>query len=507
MIAVFGETRDLVVDEFFELFKTPRTEAGSGRFDVALVPIGTEQALEDCRLIVRYPRNAPVIADSRGVIATLDANKVPIYGPLAEDAAVVSSQPGQTVVTLGYDLFGEIEHLLTNGQPSERAAFPTIEIHIDAVRGWMLDAGVPVVEIPPVPNGYDSMTCLTHDVDFFNIRDHGLDHSVLGFLYRATIGSLMDAVRGKIPWRRAGRNLLAALGLPLVWLGLNRDPWNCFDEYADLEREFGSTFFIVPFAHRPGRNVEMDDPSRRATRYQLEQVQPHLQKLAAEGFEIGLHGIDAWIDSDSALEERNRISECCGTDVRGVRMHWLLYGPDSPTVLESSGFDYDSTWGYNDTVGFKSGTAQAFKPLTTASLLQLPLVMQDTALFYPAYLGLDEASAWDRYTDLSSSVSKHGGTLTTLWHMRSLAPERLWGDFYGRVLADRKTTYAGPARDIVAWYRRRRDARFVWTGDRFEVEGASEGLQLRVTTGSASDRTVTAGPVNSSNEQGVPWPT
>ena len=41
-------------------------------------------------------------------------------------------------------------------------------------------------------------------------------------------------------------------------------------------------------------------------------------------------------------------------------MHWLYFGDDSPKTLEAAGFDYDSTCGYNDAVGYRAGTSQVF---------------------------------------------------------------------------------------------------------------------------------------------------
>src|SRR5439155_25937613 len=117
-----------------------------------------------------------------------------------------------------------------------------------------------------------------------------------------------------------------------------------------------------------------------------------------------------------------------------VRMHWLYFSEDSPRILEEAGFSYDSSFGYNNTVGFRAGTSQAFCPLTAQSLLELPLTIQDTAMFYPAHLNLHEAEALDSCRRLIESASRFGGALTVNWHTRSLSPERLWGDVCRRLL-------------------------------------------------------------------------
>jgi len=52
--------------------------------------------------------------------------------------------------------------------------------------------------------------------------------------------------------------------------------------------------------------------------------------------------------------------------------------------------------------------------------------------------------------------------LTINWHDRSIAPERLWGDFYLDLLDElkRRNPWFPTAAQAVAWFQRRRAARF-----------------------------------------------
>ena len=92
-----------------------------------------------------------------------------------------------------------------------------------------------------------------------------------------------------------------------------------------------------------------------------------------------------------------------------MRMHWLYYDEQSPVVLEKAGAAYDSTVGYNETVGYRAGTTQAYKPLEVARLLELPLHAMDTALFYPAYLGLSSRQARTLLGRLAENAAQFGG--------------------------------------------------------------------------------------------------
>ena len=77
---------------------------------------------------------------------------------------------GRDVARIGYDLFAEIRTLLTVGQPAAYASIPTLDLHIALLRDLIVASGAPLVEIPPVPEGYRFIACLTHDVDHPSIR-------------------------------------------------------------------------------------------------------------------------------------------------------------------------------------------------------------------------------------------------------------------------------------------------------------------------------------------------
>jgi hypothetical protein len=145
-------------------------------------------------------------------------------------------------------------------------------------------------------------------------------------------------------------------------------------------------------------------------------------------------------------------------------MHWLYRNGSTFRILDEAGYSYDSSMGYNDAVGFRAGTVQAYKPLDSKRLLELPLNIQDTALFYPDRMNLSQEQAAVRCEDLMENSRRYGGALTLLWHDRSLAPERLWGSFYKALLAklgdDR--AWIGPAGRAVQWFRKRRNVDIQW---------------------------------------------
>ncbi len=492
MIGVIAEPADHnVVREFFELFKTPWEFYRRDRQYDVLLSAGDVQFDATAKLVIFYGGRRTHFDNEQKVqtggqrrhacILSYQGTRIPIYGdtitfPMQgnglltdennslECAAYLDESNDRVLARMGYDLFGEIRTLLTAGQPPANASIPTLELHIALLRDLITACGVPLVEIPPVPDGYRFVACLTHDVDHPSIRQHKLDHTIVGFLLRAVFGSLIDTLLGRMPIRDAVKNWVAALKLPFVYIGLAKDFWRDFDDrYLELEEGLPSTFFVIPRKNYPGERVDGSAPALRAARYEANDLVDTICRLRAAGCEVGLHGIDAWLDSATGREELEEVRRLTGVSEIGVRMHWLYYNEKSPAVLEKAEAAYDSTIGYNETVGYRAGTTQAYKPLEVERLLEVPMHVMDTSLFYLSYLGLSPRTAAARLRQMADTVVQFGGCLTLNWHDRSLAPERLWGGCYRDLIQELKGRGAwfSTAGQAISWFRKRRSAVFV----------------------------------------------
>jgi len=490
MIAVAAKSEErAVAEEFFQLFKTPWEffAGGLGHYEVLIVTDG-EIPENDAALVVACGAETTsidtsaqhgILTQGRDLYVQSDNFRLPIYGklrtfPVQEKSVLLwsqSSEPAayavcrgkQRILRVGYDLFQEVAFLLSSGQPPGNALFPTLDLHIALLRHFIVSTGLPLVEIPPVPAGYRFIACLTHDVDFMGIARHFLDHSMWGFLFRATLGCLRDVISGKASMAKLKLNLKAVLSLPFVFLGLTKDPWDQFDYCLQIEKGFPSTFFFVPFRKRAGRGFDSGQGRLRATKYDVEDAVKLIRKLEAKGSEIGVHGIDAWNSVETGREEMLRIKHHTpGEDGIGIRIHWLCHNEDTPKMLDEAGYDYDSTVGYNDAVGFKAGTSQVFKPIGVNSLLELPLHIQDTALFSHGRMKASESHALSLCRQIMDHAATSGGAVTVLWHERSLGPERLWDQFYAELIGqlEQRNAWFATAKEAVAWFRLRRSAGF-----------------------------------------------
>jgi hypothetical protein len=495
MIGVIADSSERdVVREFFELFKTPWEFYRSDRRYEVVLCAGDGLSDETAKLVVFYAGRKIHCDDEENIrigcqrrhtcILSYQGQRIPIYGDIItfpdekrglltdedshECVAHLDVRGGHALARLGYDLFAEVRTLLTVGQPPDNADMPALELHIAILRGLITRCGIPLVEIPPIPDGYRLIACLTHDVDHPAIRQHKWDHTTFGFLYRATFGSLRNLIRGQMSVRGLARNWAAALKLPFVHLGLAKDFWREFaDRYLELEKGLRSTFFVIPFKNCPGKNSQGRALMLRGARYGAQDIAGAIHTLLAAGCEVGLHGIDAWLDSSRGRVELEEIRRLTGVSEIGVRTHWLYYDQQSPVALEKAGAAYDSTVGYNETVGYRAGTTQVYKPLLASELLELPLHLMDTALFYPDHLGLSPRQAEIVLGRMVDSAVQYGGCLTINWHDRSIAPERLWDASYRGLIQDlkRRGAWFSTVGQAVSWFRKRRSVVFEtdWT--------------------------------------------
>jgi hypothetical protein len=352
-----------------------------------------------------------------------------------------------------------VRFLLTEGQPESLALFPTLDLHVDFLRRQLKRNGIDFQEIPPKPPGFEFVCCLTHDIDFAGLRRHRFDHTLAGFLKRATFGSLTRLRRGRISWPETVENWKTAFKAPLILAGRAQDPWQPFQDYLEFESGIPATYFILPFQGGSDRTPANEKPDfRRASPYAARELQAELATCLDNDCEVALHGFDAWADPSVGRDEKEEIEKVCGSPVKGTRMHWLYFDRSTPETLEKAGFEWDSTLGFNGAVGYRSGTSQVHRLPGTRNLLELPLNVQDTAMFYPDRMDLGSAEAAEICQKLIRNARRFGGALTINWHDRSLAPERQWGGFYRELLETLKESGAwfATASQAVSWFRKRR---------------------------------------------------
>lgn len=237
-----------------------------------------------------------------------------------------------------------------------------------------------------------------------------------------------DLVHERSP-RRAAKGLLHAVASRA---GVTRfDPYDTFDWMQQVNERAGNrmTFYFLSVLkpeHIDGC-YELNEP----------RVGALLANIVQRGHEVGLHGSYRSVDDTALLAgEFERLQAAVarngGRQVGfGVRQHYLRWRMDgTAAALDALGFEHDSTLGYPDVPGFRCGTCHPY-PLfdlnlrRSLGLLERPLVLMETTVLSPHYLGLghtDEAMAL--MAGLRQTCRRFGGEFALLWHNSNFAHPR-----------------------------------------------------------------------------------
>lgn len=284
---------------------------------------------------------------------------------------------------------------------------------------------------PLWPDGREAAVCLTHDVDVLSRR---LTPMQVARAARAGgAGAATTASLGARVARAGARSVRA------VATGIARAP----SVAATLERSVAleaargvvaSYFFTVPPAgpwtrwdcvYAPGDRCEFR--GRRRT------VADVMRTLAAEGFDVGLHGSYESARVPGVLErERETLERALGARVETTRQHFLHWDVRwTPALQERAGLTADSSLGFNRNIGFRAGTSLPFRHFDLAAsreldLLEVPLVVQDAALLGPIGLGLGPDETRRVLGQFFDDVTHAGGLVTVVFHPDKLVqPEWL----------------------------------------------------------------------------------
>jgi peptidoglycan/xylan/chitin deacetylase (PgdA/CDA1 family) len=281
--------------------------------------------------------------------------------------------------------------------------------------------------------------CLTHDVDYVS------QESFIGSLRRfQNLRNTRDLLSKKEIARRSLSSCSSLLTSMYNRLLSNDDPLHCYEEWLNLEDEYGakSTFFFLP------NKVSERHPSDHHYRYsdtikfdnKKMSVESIIKEIDKRGWEIGLHPTWASATNTNEMrEQKESLSQVLDTELVSIRQHYLNYDiNNTPRIQEEAGFKYDSSLGFNDNIGFRFGTSYPWqlwdlKNSTYTDMIEIPLVVQDTALLSSLGLRLDQNRALNYVKTISDRVRDVNGVLTLSWHPGYINNESYF-DLYEQIL-------------------------------------------------------------------------
>jgi len=282
---------------------------------------------------------------------------------------------------------------------------------------------------PLWPNGKRFAACLTHDVDILSGR------ATLGQAFRHAAGGLDRGSAARDPLRYARPPVRAAR---VLRGGVSRSPSmeRTLELSTALESRYGATasyFFTVPpngGGSRYDCTYALTDRCRfRRSRTTVAHV---IRALADEGFDVGLHGsYFSAVKQGMLAAERETLERAVGITAMTTRQHFLHWQITlTPGLQEAAGFVADSTLGFNRAAGYRASTTLPFRPFDVMAdrgftLLEVPLVVEDTALLGPIAVGGPQ-SPQDAVRAFVDTAREVGGAVTLLFHPDKLVrPEWL----------------------------------------------------------------------------------
>ncbi|ODA41171.1 hypothetical protein DSBG_2075 [Desulfosporosinus sp. BG] len=428
--------------------------------------------------------------------------------------SVTGENPGLRLKTFAFNLGQEGTCLLMDGREhtEKDVSEPILDWMLEEIRQVLRQEVKNFLELPPVPWGYSYAMTLTHDIDILSLKEMPVARTFLGYFYRSSVLNWKRWRTGKV---ETSEHFQAVWEMVRTWaakVGLGQDVWQrALPKLLALEKRLGvrSSLYFMAFPEKPGilpehlrkdkdkqeekenekaissdrTQVKESAPANRASFYDVAEYKELLNSLEEGGWEAGVHGIDAWHDTQSAQAEYDRVATLTGQDEIGIRMHWLYFkSPNSFKVLEEGGFQYDSTFGFNEVVGFRAGTLQPYHPLNCQTLWELPLHIQDGALMGEEYFNLNREDAYHKAKPILDLAKRLGGVVSLLWHNQSFTAPRFWGEVYERLIAQGKTDGAWIAipRDVLRWFNQRRKCEAVLSieGTRWQISCTSISADL-----------------------------
>ncbi len=234
---------------------------------------------------------------------------------------------------------------------------------------------------------------LTHDVDRVKKSYQYITHAVKA-LRNGSINEFTNQVKSLI----------------------KKNPYWNFDTITNIEKQYGvkSTFFFLNESIRFNL-LSISNWQLSLGRYDISDpmIIEIIKGLDNDGWEIGLHGsYNSYNDESLLKKEKLLLEKILGHKVKGIRQHYLNWDKSTWKIQKKLGFDYDSTWGFTNNIGFKEDIITPFKPFAD-NFSVYPLAIMDSC-----YMSFTAQERWEKFLYIVETIDKNNGILVLNWHQR-----------------------------------------------------------------------------------------
>ncbi|MCK4822475.1 hypothetical protein KA005_42315 [bacterium] len=154
---------------------------------------------------------------------------------------------------------------------------------------------------------------------------------------------------------------------------------------------------------------------------------------------MGLHGsFYSATDEQRLSEEKATLENAVGTEVQKVRQHWLRYEEITTPQIHNKLFKYDSTLGWNDRMGFRSGIAGRSRPYDHKNkrpfdYMITPQVIMDANIYDYGVQHIERITK--KAMDMLTGLRRHKNPYISIsWHQRVCNSDYEWHELYEQIL-------------------------------------------------------------------------
>jgi hypothetical protein len=290
---------------------------------------------------------------------------------------------------------------------------PVVDIYIDFLKNILRKAGF-IGEFKP--KTYD--VHLSHDIDVIGFHDSP----------KRVVGEI-----GRDILKR--RDLKQAIFKSYNWFIKANDPYFNFEQLMEISESFG---FTSRFYFMSGGNTKKDNHYS----IQDKRLKTIFKEIKERNHIIGFHpSYNSFNNQEMWSSEKLKLEEAIDHNVTEGRQHYLRFGnPVTWQLWEQNKMELDSSLGYPDKIGFRSGTSRehfAFDIIKRKALQlkEIPLIVMDTTLF--KYQSISEENIYSSIRQLVDIIKELGGNFTLLWHNSSFYtyPYNKYENLYTKLLA------------------------------------------------------------------------
>ncbi len=214
-----------------------------------------------------------------------------------------------------------------------------------------------------------------------------------------------------------------------VYLGIEKDPFDQFDNIEALHRKYNFTaIYFFLFSNKFNRFDINISTKNKEFRKRIKQV----SKTAFVGIHPSYH---SRYDYRIIDEEINTLTNVLNIPINSSRQHYLkLRFPSTYKSLISLGIANEYTMGYASMPGFRASTTHSFRfydiKHEQVSFLRIhPFCVMDATFI--TYLKYTEEQAFDSIKVLMYNVKKVDGHFISLWHNESFSEQTPWVGWSG----------------------------------------------------------------------------